>query len=133
MNLLDENIPSEQRDILSGWRIRFQEIGGGIGRSGIKDSEIIPLLHGLKSVTFFTLDRDFYKRHLRHASYCLAYLDVEDHEVAIFVRRFLRHPSFDAQAKRLGKVVRISHARLQVWQLHSEREEEFQWLVARSG
>lgn len=127
MNLLDENVPLRQRQVLSGWRIRFREIGQEIGRLGIQDSEIISLLHRLKSVTFFTLDRDFYKSHLCHPGYCLAYLDVEDNDVAIFVRRFLGHPSFDTQVKRLGKVVRIASTRLRVWQLHSERERELEW------
>lgn len=127
MNLLDENIPSEQRGILSGWRIRFKEIGGEIGRRGIKDGEIVPLLHGVKSVTFFTLDSDFYKSRLCHPNYCLVFLDVEDHEAAQFIRRFLRHPSFDTQAKRAGTVISVSHTRLRVWKLHSERDTEFRW------
>lgn len=80
--------------------------------------------HGLKSATFFTLDSDFYKRHLCHPGYCLVYLDVEDDEVATFVRRFLRHPSFDTQVKRMGKVVRIRSARLRIWQMQSQREQE---------
>jgi len=77
LNLLDENIPRRQRLILAGWRIRFREIEE-VGYSGIKDGEIIPLLHGLRPVTFFTLDNDFYKRHLCHPSYCLVYLDIEE-------------------------------------------------------
>ncbi|MEK6410330.1 MAG: hypothetical protein AABN34_25700 [Acidobacteriota bacterium] len=127
MNLLDENIPRRQRLILSSWRIGFREIGVEIGRPGIKDSEIIPLLHGLKSVTFFSLDRDFYKSYLCHLGYCIVYLDVEDYEVADFIRRFLRHPSLDTQAKRAGKVIRVAHTRLRVWRLHSEREQELVW------
>lgn len=127
MNLLDENIPRRQRLILASWRIRFREIGEDVGRSGMKDGEIIPLLHSLGPVTFFTLDSDFYKRHLRHAAYCLVYLDIEGNEVADTVRRFLHHPSFDTLAKRAGTVVRITHTRMRVWQLHSEREQEFTW------
>ena len=126
MNLLDENIPRRQRLILAGWRIKFREIEE-VGYSGIKDGEIIPLLHGLRPVTFFTLDNDFYKRHLCHPSYCLVYLDIEENEVAAIVRRFLRHPSFDTQAKRTGTVVRITHTRVRVWRLHSEREQELTW------
>lgn len=127
MNLLDENIRRDQRDMLADWRIRFREIGNEIGRLGLDDEEILRLLHGLKSVTFFTLDRDFYKRSLCHPGYCLVYLDIEDHEAAAFIRRFLRHPSFDTLEKRTGTVVRITHPRVRVWQLHSEREEELPW------
>jgi hypothetical protein len=127
LNLLDENIRRDQRELLTHWSIRFREIGNEIGRLGVEDDEIVRLLHGLKSVTFFTLDSDFYKRQLCHPGYCLVYLDIEDHEAAIFVRRFLRHPSFDTLAKRTGKVVRITHTRVRVWQLHSEREQELTW------
>lgn len=127
MNLLDENIPRRQRLILASWRIRFREIGEEVGHSGIKDGEIIPLLHSLRPVTFFTLDDDFYRRHLCHPGYCLVYLDIEANEVAASVRRFLRHPSFDTLAKRTGRVVRITHTRVRVWQLHSEREQELTW------
>ena len=93
----------------------------------MKDSEIIPVLHALKSPTFFTLDSDFYERHLCHPGYCLAYLDVEDDEAAALIRRFLRHPSFDTQVKRMGKVVRIRSARLRIWQMRSQREQELKW------
>lgn len=127
MNLLDENIPRRQRLNLASWRIRFREIGEDVGHSGIKDGEIIPLLHSLTPVTFFTLDDDFYKRHLCHAGYCLVYLDIEGNEVADTVRRFLHHSSFDTLAKRMGRVVRITNTRVRVWQLHSEREQEFTW------
>lgn len=41
----------------------------------MKDDEIIPLLHGLNRPTFFTLDDDFFKPNLRHAQYCLIYLE----------------------------------------------------------
>lgn len=127
MNLLDENIRRDQRELLARWNIRFREIGNEIGRLGVDDDEIVRLLHGLKSVTFFTLDYDFYRRHLCHSGYCLVYLDIEDHEAATFIRRFLLHPSFDTLAKRTGTVVRITHTRLRVWQLHAKREAELTW------
>lgn len=45
--------------------------GHEIGRQGMKDEEIIPLLHKLHRATFFTRDLGFYKRHLLHPNYCL--------------------------------------------------------------
>lgn len=45
MHLLDENIPESQRQLLRSWRIQSQQIGHEIGRQGMKDEEIIPLLH----------------------------------------------------------------------------------------
>jgi hypothetical protein len=52
----------------------------------------------------FTRDRDFYDRRLCHAQYCLIYLAIQKQEVAIFVRRFLRHKTFNPLAKRLERI-----------------------------
>lgn len=54
---------------------------------------------------------------------CLA---VEQGEAASFVRRVLRHPRFNTQAKRLGRVVRISHWGFRVFKLGSH-EENTSW------
>jgi hypothetical protein len=54
-------------------------------------------------------------------------MDVGQHEAAIFVRRFLRHPEFDTAAKRMGKVIRLSSVQLVVWALHQEQEVVFDW------
>jgi hypothetical protein len=76
MNVLDENIVEGQRELLAYWRIRVRQIGVELGRLSMTDEEIIPLLHGLRSVTFFTRDRDYYQRRWCHASYCLVYLSI---------------------------------------------------------
>ncbi len=49
MNILDENISEDQRQLLRGWRIRARQIGHEVGRPGMQDGEIIPLLHGMES------------------------------------------------------------------------------------
>ncbi|MBI3760940.1 MAG: hypothetical protein HY260_03640 [Chloroflexi bacterium] len=127
MNLLDENILASQRRQLRDWRISVRQIGFDIGRKGMSDDEIIPFLHGLRRPTLFTRDRDFYKRRLCHARYCLVSLAVDKRVVAVFVRRLLRHPEFDAQAKRLGTVVRVTTTGLSVWRLHAETETHLAW------
>jgi hypothetical protein len=127
MNILDENIPKSQRELLAGWRIKVQQIGVNIGRKGMLDEEIIPLLQTLRRPTFFTRDEDFHERNLCHVRYCLVYLTVEKSEVASFVRRLLRHPDFKTQAKRMGKVLRVSHAGILVWQRHQLREHYIEW------
>ena len=43
MNILDENIPEDQRQLLRGWRIRARHIGLEVGRPGMQDEEIIRL------------------------------------------------------------------------------------------
>jgi hypothetical protein len=127
VNVLDENIIDNQRRQLMSWRMRIHQIGFEVGRKGMKDREIIPFLHQLKQPTFFTRDDDFYERKLCHAGYCLVYLDIRKEEVATFVRRVLRHPAFKTKAKRMGKVVRVSHVGLSVWNLHAEKEEFLDW------
>ncbi len=127
MNILDENISDSQRRQLNSWRIYVRQIGFEVGKKGMSDREIIPLLHQLSRPTFFTRDSDFYHPKLCHPSYCLVYLDVRKEEVAIFIRRFLRHKSFNTKAQRMGTVVRVSHTGLAAWQLYAEREDLIAW------
>jgi len=93
----------------------------------MKDNEIISLLHDLTRPTFFTRDDDFFDRDLCHAGYCLVHTSVEKNEVAVFTHRLLRHPEFNTKAKRMGPVVRVSHAGLLVWRLHAEKTQRFDW------
>ena len=128
MNLLDENIPEHQRQLLRGWRIPVRQVGVDVGHKGLSDDAIIVLLHQLPRPTFFTRDDDFYQQALCHPAYCLAYLAVGQYEVASFVRRFLRHPQFATHARRRGTVVLVSHNGLRGWRLHATAEEDVQWL-----
>ncbi len=127
MNILDENIPSDQRQLIQKWRVTIHQIGFDVGRKGMQDDEIIPLLHQTQRPTFFTRDDDFYEKSLCHNGYCLVYLNVAKYEVAHFVRRLLRHTEFKTKAKRMGCVIRISHHQLTVWRLHAEKEVYVEW------
>ena len=127
MNILDENVLEDQRQLLLNWRVPFRQISCEVGRRGMKDDEIIPFLLTFRQPTLFTVDRDFYRRDLCHAQYSLVYLDVAQSEAAAFVRRLLRHPEFDTQAKRMGHVIRVSHIGLAAWRLYAERETHWAW------
>ncbi len=127
MIVLDENFPESQRQLLRSWRIAIRQIGDEVGHKGMKDQEIIPLLLRLRRPTFCTLDMGFYERRLCHARYCLVCLDVRQYEAAVFVRRLLRHPEFNTQAKRMGAVIRVSQVGLSVWYLHAEKEIRLLW------
>lgn len=127
MNKLDENIPEDQRQLLRGWRIRIRQIGHEVGRAGMQDADIIPLLHRIGSLTFFTRDLGFYRRPLCHPHYSIVCLAVSPYDAASFIRRYLRHPRFETQAHRLGKVVRASQTGITLWRLHSEEEEKVGW------
>ncbi len=41
MNVLDENIIAEQRQLLRRWRIRVRQVGVNVGRKGFADDDII--------------------------------------------------------------------------------------------
>ena len=127
MNVLDENVLKDQRQLLIDWHIPIRQIGYNVGRMGMKDEEITRLLLQFRSPTFFTLDFDFYQRNLCHTRYCLVCMDIEQNKTALFVRRLLRHKEFNTKAKRMGKVIRLSSAGLSIWQLHAERETHFDW------
>ena len=127
MNILDENVLRSQRQLLQSWRISIRQIGHDIGQKGMKDDEIIPFLHSLSRPTFFTRDLGFYDRNLRHGGYYLVCMAIEKYEAATFVRRLLRHPEFNTQAKRMGTVIRVSRAGLRVWRLHAEQEVVLTW------
>jgi len=128
MNILDENILLSQHDQLRARKVHFRQIGMEIGRSGMKDrNDIIPLLHTLHRPTFFSCDHGFYRAQLRHAGYCLVWLDVLDDEAAAYIRRLLRHQAFRTQAQRMGKVVRARHSGVSYWHLHERKERIVNW------
>ena len=127
MNILDENLMDSQFHILRGWHIKVNRIGHEIGSLGMKDEDIIPLLHQSRSATFFTRDLGFYERNFCHPNYCIVCLAVGQHEIASFIRRFLKHPAFDTHSKRRGKVIRLTHTGMRVLQLHAEKDEELIW------
>jgi hypothetical protein len=126
MNILDENFPDDQRQRLQAWRIRVRKIGRDLGAKGMQDEQVIPLLQSIGRVTFFSLDIDFLNARLCHPAYSLVYLAVEDDEAASFVRRVLRHPALNTQAKRMGAVVRASDSGVRIWR-RNESEQAIPW------
>ncbi len=128
MNILDEQVPESQRQLLRSWRIPVRQIGHDVGRKGMKDREILTLLIQLNRPTFFTLDDDFSKRELCHQNYSLVFMDIKKHEAATFVRRLLRHPMFDTIAKRLGLMLCLSHTNIAMLSLHAEQKQYVEWI-----
>lgn len=116
MNLLDENFPDDQLSLLKHWRIRVRQIGTDVAQLGAKDTQIIPALHRVGSVTFFTQDEDFFDPALCHPAYCLVWLDVRADDAACYLRRFLKHKRFNTVAKRMGIVARAHHDGIHYWQ-----------------
>ena len=127
MIVLDENFELVQRDQLRKWRIRTRQIGDDVGRKGLRDLEVVGLLQRGRRLTFISMDRDYYRSDWRHARYCLVFLDVPRGQEALYVRRLLRHPRFDAEAKRLGHVIRVNPTALAFWQPRAQQEEHVEW------
>ena len=129
MLVLDENLPAAQRLLLRRWRIRFRSVGLDLAAWGPDDENLIPALRRLAQPTFFSLDRDFCRPDWAHASYALVWLDVVDDRAAEFIRRFLRHPAFDTQAKRMGTVVRVHADGLLYWRVAESSPRSAAWLI----
>jgi hypothetical protein len=128
VNVIDENIVFSQRQRLTELKIRYKQIGFEIGRLGMKDrNDVIPLLHRLRDVTFFTRDHDYYHPALRHSAYCLVHLEVPPDQAAEYVRRFLGRSPFRTRKERMGKVVRVPPSKLSYWQIGSVKERTLSW------
>ena len=127
MNILDENIPKPQRQLLEARRQAVKQIGVNIGCKGMLDEAITPLLLGVPHPTFFSRDSDFYKRDLCHSNYCIVHLSVEKSETALFIRRLLSHPAFKTRADRMGKDIRVSRAGISFWHRHQSKEDHVEW------
>ena len=84
-------------------------------------------LRAVKNATLFTRDAGFYRWELRHRAYCIAVMTIGQHEVAKFVRRFLRHPDFNSRGKRMGKIVRISATKITSRKIRDVTERHAEW------
>jgi hypothetical protein len=123
MIVLDENIPDDQRNLLRRWKIPAQKLGKDLGQKGMQDNEhVVPLLRGLTRATMFTRDLGFFRRRFCHSRYCIVSLDVPPGEIAGFVRRVLRHPRLSTHSARLGRVIRVRHAGLEILRKDGQTE-----------
>src|SRR4051812_37241416 len=108
MILLDENLPRACIRQLSARRLRARQIGTEISYEGIKDEQIIPLLHRLHRATLFTRDQRLYRRDLAHRTYCVVCLDIAEEEAAAYIVNLLRHRDLNTLQKRLGKIIHVT-------------------------
>ena len=128
MIVLDEQIHKDQGELLQSWHFPVRQIGFDVGYAGMKDDQIITLLHSFRHSTLFTRDADFYKPRLRHNRYCIVYLDIEKIKVAEYARKVLRHPDFNTEAKRLGYLLRAAPDGLTIWEPSAEHSVFLKWL-----
>jgi hypothetical protein len=129
MLVLDENLPAGQRLLLRKWGIRFRLVGVDVASCGTHDEDLVSVLHRLARPTFFSLDRDFYRPNWAHPGYSLVWLDVSDDYAAEFIRRFLRHSSFNTQTKRMGMVARVHPRGVLCWRVKQRSPHSLLWPV----
>jgi hypothetical protein len=127
MLVLDENLPAGQRLLLRSWRVGFRVIGVDVAALGTDDENLLPVLHHLPQPTFFSLDQDFWRPGWAHRGYGLVWLDVRAKQAAEFIRRYLKHPGFDTQSKRLGTVARVHADGIVYWQVKEHAPKTVPW------
>jgi hypothetical protein len=126
--LIDHNIPEQQVEMLRRARLRPQQIGHEVGRPEWQDlEEILRYLHRLKLVTFITRDEGFFRHRLCHHNYCIVVVDGPVVEIAVYIRRFLRHSAFRTKKQRVGKVVRLSSTKISWWEIGVESQHRLSW------
>ncbi|HOW66088.1 MAG TPA: hypothetical protein PK256_12440 [Verrucomicrobiota bacterium] len=107
MLILDENLPEDQKQLLHKWGVRFRSVGVDVETYGALDENLLVSLRRLSHPTFFSLDKHFFRADWAHSAYSLIWLDVSDNQSADYIRRFVKHPNFDTQIKRMGVVARL--------------------------
>jgi hypothetical protein len=125
--VLDENVFESQSAELRRRRVHLCQIGCDIGRKGMKDDEIIPLLRSLRRPTFVSRDRDFFRKSLCSDKFCWVYLDIWPLEVAKYARRLLRHPQFKTWSQRKGCVVRVATNGITAWRARTPGIGRYRW------
>jgi hypothetical protein len=127
MIVLDENIDTKERQKLVRKRLRTRKIGDDLGRTGMTDHEVIPLLHRLRAVTYFTRDIDYFRPRLCHPNYCLVWVNMKVSLTAQTILDFLKHPMFRTWRQRRGMVVRAHPDGLRVWRWKQQSPKDIAW------
>jgi hypothetical protein len=127
MIVLDEHIPRAQIEAVRRWTRSALSVGEDFGSKGMSDEQIITQLAQATRPTFFSRDAGFFDRKSRDKRYCLVWLDVNESDVAEFVKRVLRHVDFRTKGKRLGSVVAASPSGLRAWRWKSPKEIRVAW------
>jgi hypothetical protein len=127
MFVIDENVSEIEILRLRKARIRVRLIGDEVARIGDADEHLLVKLLRLKKPVLFTQDRDFFQFKRLHKDYALVWLDVHPNVVADYVQRFLGHPEFDTQAKRMGVVARLGVSNIRYWRGRNRQLQRVNW------
>ena len=134
MIVLDENISDRLRvhDPIAGWyRGKVVIIRDLRPRTRILDEAIPRLLARQKQPTFVTTNvMDFWQRVAADRRYCIICLSLPNErqgEISDLLHRLFRLPDFKTKSTRMGKVVRISQASIQFYQMGDEAIQVMEW------
>ena len=127
MFVIDENVSELEVLRLRKAGIRVRLIGDEVARIGDADENLLPILLRLKNPVLFTQDKDFFQFRWVHEDYALVWVDVHPNVVADYVRRFLAHPEFDTQSKRMGVVARVRASGIRYWRRNNRQLRAVKW------
>lgn len=99
-------------------------------REMIDDDRAPDLLRRLNHPTFVTIDGGFWDREYRDKHYCIIYIAVSDDQqfkIPTLLRQLFRLPEFKTTAGRMGKVARVSSARIEYMQFGDESIHALAW------
>ncbi len=103
-------------------------------REMIDDDRVPDLLRRLNHPTFVTIDGGFWDRQYRDKQYCIIYVAVSDDQqfkIPDLLRRLFRLSDFKTKAARMGKVARVSSARIEYMQVKDETVHSVNWPGSR--
>ena len=127
MLILDENVIDDERQELLRRGLKVRQVGHEIGKKGTSDPDVRRLLQRLPQPTLITRDQGFFDRRFCHRRYCIIVFVVEENELADFTVRILRHRAFASRSQRMGKVIQVSPAVIQVYELGHRTEYLQMW------
>ena len=103
---------------LSPWitAVRLQSLRPG---ELVLDDRVPEILRTLKTPTFVTIDRGFWKRSLCNPGYCILCFELRSEDQRLLpglLRRLFRLPEFRTRAARMGKVARVEQTAVTYWE-----------------
>lgn len=96
----------------------------------ILDDRVPAILLTIKQATFITIDDWFWQRGLCHSRYCILCFALRNDQQGLIpqlLRTLFRLREFRTRAERMGKVARISQARIEYWQFRVPGLRRLSW------
>jgi len=126
MIIFDENVHQQRlMETVAAW-YHGRVVSITALRSGtiIRDDAIPTLLQRMRQPTFMTTNvTDFWRRvpaHSRYSIVCVALPNNRLSELPPLLRRLFNVSEFKTKARRMGKVVRVSHRQIHYYAMHAE-------------